>query len=315
MRRSLAKRLSWLASGLAATLLLSACLPFADSRNGASGTAQEAMTFETRSFASTVLAEEVRYHVLLPPSYREAGDTYPVVYWLHGSAGYPPGILDMLAARFHHAMQDASMPPAVIVFPDGFAHSLWSNRADGTWPVEEMFVREFVPHIDATLRTRTGWSGRMIEGASMGGYGAARLGLRYPHVFGAVSMINPGPMQPVLDPDNVPSAGRERAQQTLDTVFGGDGELFTRQSPWRLAEEYAERACPRLRIRMVLGEDDPITPNNMRFSRHLQDLGITHEVRLISNAGHDPGAMLAGLGDDYWAFFARALEERQRAGC
>lgn len=201
------------------------------------------------------------------------------------------------------------MPPAIVVFPDGFAGTLWANAADGNRPVEDMFVREFIPHIDSSYRTQTNANGRLVEGASMGGYGAARFGLLYPELFGAISLINPGPMQPVLDPENAPIAGRDGAQRTLDQVFGGDAGAFHRQSPWSLAASFAERQCSGTKIRMILGESDPITPNNLRFSQRLEKLGIAHEIEFVAEAGHSPRAMFAGLGDDYWDFFAEAFAE------
>lgn len=270
---------------------------------------------ERRYFRSALLNADVTYHVYLPASYGEDTDrSYPVVYWLHGSGGYPPGVLEMLSSRFHSAMQNGRMPPTIIVFPDGFAGTMWANAADGSMPVEDMLVTELVPHIDASFRTRPSPSGRLLEGASMGGYGAARLGLLYPHIFGAISMINPGPMQRVLDPDDAPLAGRTRAQATLDRVFGGDPVLFERQSPWTVAASFVKQVCFHTRIRMILGSSDPIAPTNLRFSRRLKELGIDHEVELVADAGHDPQAMFANLADTYWKFFDSSLTDRPDRG-
>lgn len=278
--------------------------------SSAAKTVSTASMTERRSFQSALLNEDVTYHVYLPQSYgMDTDSSYPVLYWLHGSAGYPPGILEMLASRFHSAMQDGRMPPTIVVFPDGFARTMWANAADGSRPVEDMVVRELVPHIDASFRTRPIASGRLLEGASMGGYGAARLGFLYPHLFGAISMINPGPMQQVLDPENAPLAGPQRAQATLDTVFGGDAENFERRSPWTLAATFAKQECLQTRIRMILGSSDPITPANLKFSRRLTELGIDHEVELVA-AGHNPRAMIASLGGNYWNFFAPVTKDR-----
>lgn len=282
--------------------------PVGEAVSGSPATASVKEVVRRDSFWSALLNDDVTYFVYLPPSYAtKTGRNFPVVYWLHGSGGYPPGVLEMLASRFHSAIQEGRMPPAIIVFPDGFAATLWVNAADGGRPIEDMFVREFIPHIDSSFRTQANANGRLVEGASMGGYGAARFGLLYPELFGAISLINPGPMQPVLDPDNTPSAGRDVAQRTLDEVFGGDSSAFQRQSPWSLAANFAERECFGTKIRMVLGESDPITPNNLRFSRRLEDLGIAHEIEIVPEAGHNPRAMFARLGDGYWDFFAQAF--------
>ncbi|MCT2559049.1 esterase family protein [Tsuneonella sp. YG55] len=275
------------------------------------GTRLAANTVESRSFRSKLLNADVTYHVVLPAAMqRDPEARYPVIYWLHGSGGYPPGVLDMLAGGFYNAMSEGKMDPAIIVFPDGFENTLWANAADGSRPVENMLVKELVPHVDLTLPTRDNPGARAIEGASMGGYGAARLGMLYPDVFGTISMINPGPMQPVLDPQNTPLAGSARATATLNDVFGGDVEDFKRRSPWAIAQAFANRNCKQSRIRMILGKNDPITPTNLMFSRRLRELGIPHEVRLIAEAGHNPREMLKSLGEDHWAFFNMAPTEQ-----
>lgn len=230
-----------------------------------------------------------------------------MIYWLHGSAGYPPGVLQMLASRFDAAMNDGRMPPAIIVFPDGFAGTMWANAADGTRPVEAMIVQELLPHIDGAFRTRAEATGRILEGASMGGYGAARLGFLYPGLFGGFSIINPGPMQPILDPNDAPIVGRAAAQGTLNRVFGGDVAIFEKQSPWNLAGSFAKQDCSRLKIRMILGQSDPTTPTNLQFSRRLNDLGIAHEVLVVPESGHDPRAMFDNMGSEYWDFFVHAV--------
>ena len=141
------------------------------------------------------------------------------------------------------------MPPAIIVFPDAFAGTMWANAADESRSVEDMVVQELVPHIDANP------SARLIEGASMGGYGAASLGMLYPEIFGAISMINPGPMQPVLDPKNAPIVGQAGAIATLEDVFGGDVRDIERPRPWTVAQTFADRNCGDAKIRMIVGED------------------------------------------------------------
>lgn len=262
---------------------------------------------EERAFASAILGRDARYHLYLPPGYDEdADDQYEVVYWLHGSGGYPPGAVQMLAKRFDTAMRSGRIPPAIVVFPDGFANSMWINARTGA-RVEDMIVRELVPHIDASYATLASREGRTVEGGSMGGYGAARLGFVYPELFSAVSSINPGPMQRRMDVEDAPIVGRSGALEIFETVYGGDQAYFEAQSPWRLARSYTARRGPPLAVRLIFGEQDPITPVNRRYAAHLDALGIQHELIVVEGAGHDPRAMFAGMGDTYWTFFAEML--------
>ena len=175
--------------------------------------------------------------------------------------------------------------------------------------MESIVVSELIPHIDAAYRTIASAPGRILEGASMGGYGAARLGLKYPHLFGAISMLNAGPLQEVLDPQSAPTAGVEKAQDTLDRGYGGDQEYFRSQSPIFLAKQNADAVRGKVAIRQLIGEKDPLLENNRRFSEHLTALNIPHAFEVLPGVSHgSPRATFAALGESYWEFFRVFLE-------
>lgn len=48
------------------------------------------------------------------------------------------------------------------------------------FPIEDVIIKDFVPHVDATFRTN-GQHG--LEGFPMGGYGSAHLGLKFSNLF------------------------------------------------------------------------------------------------------------------------------------
>ena len=141
----------------------------------------------------------------------------------------------------------------------------------------------------------------------MGGYGAARLGFRYPDRFGAVSMLSAGPLQPFLDPADAPIVGADYARKILEDNFGGDPANFHAQSPWVLAENFAAAGQDGLALRIIVGDADAIYENNLRFSEHLDALGIEHDFSSLENVPHQPKALFAALGDDYWTFIADFL--------
>ncbi|GAA4857549.1 alpha/beta hydrolase [Luteimonas vadosa] len=292
---------------IAALLALPAAASGAGSPPSADGAAPHV---EQRAFRSEAMGRDIPFHLYLPEAYKsDPARRFPVVYWLHGSGGFPPGVIRMLAGRFDAAIAEGRIPPLLVVFPDGLGESMWVDSKDGRLPMERIFVRELVPHVDATLRTVATARGRLLEGGSMGGYGAARLGLKYPELFGAVSMINAGPMQEVLEPRNAPSAGEARARATLDRVYGGDPDYFRANSPWVLAEGTEEAARKRLRFRQIVGGEDPVLDANRRFSRHLSALGIPHDYRVLPGVGHSPAAVFPALGEWYWSFFAEAFQQ------
>ena len=218
-------------------------------------------------------------------------------------------MLQGLSGRFNGAMMQNKMPEAVVVFPDRFVQSNWVNSKDGQMPMEDIFIEEIIPQIEADYRVVASAEGRLIEGGSMGRYGAARFGLKYGQMFSGVSMLNPGPMQNSMNVEEAPIVGREGAQRIFDTVYGGDQAYFIARSPWQLAIDHSDSLPEDLKIRMIIGADDPTAGVNQAFSEHLTTLSVDHEFILLPDAGHNPREMFAALGEDYWTFFSVLEQE------
>lgn len=258
-----------------------------------------------RTFESAAANATVSYHIYLPEAYdTDPERRFPVVYWLHGSGGGLAG-LPRLTRYFDQAVRAGLMPPALVVFPNGMRLSLWVDSKDGRVPMETVVIKELVPHIDATFRTIAGREGRLVEGFSMGGYGAARFGFRYHDRFAAVSILSGGPLQQVLT--QTPLLGLPGREHVLQEVFGGDQEYFRAQSPWVLAEQHAEALRGGTRLRLVIGQRDPMLPVVRAFEAHLTELEIPHIYTELPEVGHDPQAVLAALGEASWEFYRAAL--------
>jgi poly(3-hydroxybutyrate) depolymerase len=145
-------------------------------------------------FESAAVGAPVSYHIYLPERYAaDPTRRFPVLYWLHG-AGSALGGIGQISAFFAQAMTRGDIPPALIVFPNGLGESMWTNSKDGRVPMETVVVRDLLNHVDATFRTVARRDGRILEGFSMGGRGAGRLGFRYPELFATVSMLGAGPL-------------------------------------------------------------------------------------------------------------------------
>jgi poly(3-hydroxybutyrate) depolymerase len=259
---------------------------------------------EYRILGSAAAGRPVSFHLYLPSAYHaEPERRFPVLYWLHGSG---PGVLGVppLANYFHAAMEAGVIPPMIVVFPNGLPDGMWCDSKDGQTPMESIVMDDLIPFVDATLRSLATREGRIIEGFSMGGYGAGRLGLKYPDHFRAFSMIGAGPLQLDLLEDNPDLRPIEARERIFAKVFGGDLGYFEAQSPWRLAEE--AQAMDRLegiRIRQLVGSDDFVLEANQALHQHLLSLGIGHEYREIAGVGHNVLAVLQALGGENWAFY------------
>jgi enterochelin esterase-like enzyme len=256
-------------------------------------------------FASSSVKADVSYHLYQPASYvSDANRRFPVVYWLHGSGGGLPGIASV-AKRFDAAIDSGKIPPCLVVFVNGLEMGMYVDWADGSAPVESMMIRDLLPHVDATYRTTAKREGRLLDGFSMGGYGAARLGFKYPELFQAVSIVGAGPMQAELK--STPRASRIQAEDLLIRAYGGDQAVFQELSPRKFAELNAKKITQGSLVRMVIGEKDETFGNNEDFHRHLETLGIPHGWTIVPGVGHEPERVFAALGDGNWEFYRKAF--------
>jgi len=205
------------------------------------------------------------------------------------------------------AIRDERIPPLLIVFPNGMPDRMWCDSRDGQVPIETVVVKELVPHIDATFRTIPSRQGRIIEGFSMGGYGAARLGLKFHGVFGATSILGAGPLQREFTPSVGPSSLARKRAMVLQSVYGGDQAYFKAQSPWVLAERNAKNVRDSSLIRQAIGSRDGCVRFNRDFDEHLTSLKIPHSFQVAHNVGHNPLALFDALGDANWKFYRSAF--------
>src|SRR5437764_15143654 len=138
--------------------------------------------------------------VFLPPGYaQERSRRYPVVYALHGySIGaeqwtheiHVPQTIEGAFARGAHEM--------IVVLPDSkTVHngSMYSSSVT-TGDFENYVARDVVSYIDAHYRTIASRESRGLVGHSMGGYGAARLGMKHADVFGSLYIMSPCCLSP-----------------------------------------------------------------------------------------------------------------------
>ncbi|MFM7321659.1 MAG: alpha/beta hydrolase [Armatimonadota bacterium] len=267
----------------------------------------EAPGVEFRTFESKAAKARVSFHVFTPE--RVAKDNegrYPVLYWLHGTSGGLPGIAP-LARLFGDKIGAGRIPPMRIVFPNGRFASMWCDSKDGKVPMETVVVKELVPHVDEAFRTVARREGRLVEGFSMGGYGAARLGLRFPDVFGAASILAGGPLDLELDGPRA-IANPEGREEILEATFGGDMDYFRKQSPITIASRQAGKVRGKLLLRQAVGSRDFTADLNRKFSEHLKRLRIEHTFTEVPGVGHDTMALLTGLGDANETFYKQAFE-------
>lgn len=257
-------------------------------------------------FESQVAKEKVSYHLYRPAAYAlEPTRRFPVLYWLHGSGGGQDGIAP-LAKFFDDAIQACKVQPFLVVFVNGLPQGMYVDWKDGSTPIESMIMKDLLPHIDATYRTIASREGRMLDGFSMGGYGAARLGLKYPETFRAVSMLGAGPLDP--DFERTPRANPRSRDGLLERVYG-DLAYFREVSPWEIAARKAKIIGKDSLVRIAVGERDGTFALNAEFHKHLTMLGVAHQWLPLKGVEHQPMQTMLALGEKQWEFMRTTFGE------
>jgi len=134
--------------------------------------------------------------VYLPPSY--AGDQarrFPVVYLLHGYGGQETTFTERLATLPQSGDKldvAQGFSSAIYVMPSAYTlhkGSMYSDSATtGNW--EKYIAEDLVAYIDGHYRTLPARMSRGLAGHSMGGYGALKIGMRRPDLFGSLYLMS-----------------------------------------------------------------------------------------------------------------------------
>lgn len=186
--------------------------------------------------------------VFLPPSYeKDKKRHYPVVYALHGySIGaeqwsheiHVPQTVEGAFAKGSHEV--------IVVLPDSktvYNGSMYSSSAT-TGDFENYIARDVVAYMDAHYRTIPDRQSRGLVGHSMGGYGASRIGMRHPEVFGVLYIMSPCCLSPMAGGFGPPDQMKERAIASEKKVANAKSPAdLAAQSPGFAAAQYATAAA------------------------------------------------------------------------
>jgi len=139
--------------------------------------------------------------VYLPPSYnKDKHRRYPVVYALHGySIGAEQWSHEIHVPQTIEGGFAQGAKEFIVVLPDSkTVHngSMYSSSVT-TGNFEMYIAHDVVAYMDAHYRTIPSRSARGLVGHSMGGYGATRIGMKHPDVFGSLYIMSPCCLSPM----------------------------------------------------------------------------------------------------------------------
>jgi len=216
-----------------------------------------------RTYYSDAMQCDVGYNIYLPPGYAEGDARYPMIYWLHGlnnceSTDYFP------AKYLEQGIRSGALPPTILVYPNGWWCGFYSDSADGRILSETTIIKELIPHVDRTYRTIPKREGRAIQGMSMGGFGALKFAFKYVDLFSSVVAFAPA----LVDAQELST----RHPQILQTMFNGEAQRFTENTPATWALKNAERIRNHLPIWIICGAEDGLLGYIQKMHQRLDEI-------------------------------------------
>ena len=241
--------------------------------------------FTSKIASSGGRGTEVNYHVFYPTQLKRYRGPVPTLVWLHGSFSSLKGIKP-LSTYFQRAIDEGKLKPMAVVFPHGLNQSLWVNSKDGKYPVEDVLINELLPDLKNHFNYRPDRIKPMIAGFSMGGYGAARLGLKYSNLFSSIIAIAAGPLDENF---RTLESNSESRDLLLQHVFGGSMQYYRRVNPRGEALEFSKNTYgkEKLNLHIICGDKDFTVGHNQRFAEYLTEIGIKHKYTMLPGVDHN----------------------------
>jgi len=236
------------------------------------------------NFFSESLGKATAMYVILPDPSIEP--PYFTLYQFHGlSDDYTIWMRRTSIERYVAGL------PLVVVMPDG-GRGFYTDAVEG-YAYESHIMKDTIEFIERYFPVRQSRSHRAVGGLSMGGYGAMKLALKYPKVFGSVAAHSSALL---AGQEEEFSRSGEFRRIFGESPAGGGDDVFA------LAEGLAGKDIPA--IRFDCGKSDFLLEANRKFHRHLSRLKIKHTYREYPG-GHEW---------DYWdAHFPKALKFHRKA--
>jgi len=241
-------------------------------------------TVQLVDLESAVLGAAVPMSVVLPPDFQNITESLPLFIFLHGGGGDRNFLVDWLP--FWEDMWRAQELPPLVMISFSSGGGSWYG---GAW---EKFVADELPKwANDQFKTRLDQDGTVMSGGSMGGYGALKIGFKYPERFKAIA-----PMEASIEPSFERTPGNRRntwfRMEAFETEVWGspiDAAAWESDNPAAIVRRNADAIrTSGLEIYLEVGDKDYINlhDGNEFLHRVLWDHDIRHEYHLVRWADH-----------------------------
>jgi S-formylglutathione hydrolase FrmB len=254
---------------------------------------------ECATIKSAILARPVRYCAFLPASFdTDKARRFPVVYYLHGLGDNEQSLLNLGGwDLIEELRRSGKIGDFVVLAPNG-GHTFFLNSVDGKIRYEDFLLKEFMPQMEAKYRIDSSAGKRGITGVSMGGFGALRLGFKYPQQFAAVTAQMPALVAEI--PANFNAGGPGSPTSMMGDVFGTqfNRSYFERNNVFYYARTTLATQLKRLKIYFDVGNNDDygFEQGGEKLHQLLDSRGVPNEFHIYPGR-HDPQYAVRHFGE------------------
>lgn len=255
----------------------------------------------------------IGYWAYLPPAYlQDSSQAFSVIYWLHGGStgGLNENSIPWIAEDFMETNSTfySKLRNSIVIFPNGLDLEFFTDRLDNSTRIESSIINELIPHINNNYNISQDRTCKGIAGFSMGGYGAIKLALKYPTLFGhAISIDGPAFPSTTHDPDY---ANDNISFPFYLSVFDNDVNYLNLNSLYTIADNYfANNSNLPVNLFLVTGQSDPLEGyHSTNFVNYLEsEYNFTANFILNPNMPHDIIEFLDTYGDTIFSFQENSL--------
>jgi enterochelin esterase-like enzyme len=247
-------------------------------------------------YPSASLGMKRRMYVYTPPGYEAGAARYPVLYLLHGGGGDEEAWTELGCAPqiFDNLIAQGRSRPMIVVMTNGNGTQSASQdfvplQAPPARPGEGMLrfpdslVKDVIPFVDVTYRTKPDRENRAVAGLSMGGAQALYAGLNNLDQFAWIGALSGGfPLLPGVAIE-IPAPANAATLRGPDISRSIDPAKY-------LALHPALDAGVNSRLRLfylAIGIDDGLITTYGAMKRLLQDKGVKYTLLEVPGYGHE----------------------------
>lgn len=222
-------------------------------------------------FFSESLGMQTSINVIIPEKLRKAErkNGFPVLYLLHGLSDDQNAWINN--TRIQQFVQEREL---IVVMPWA-GKSFYTDMKTGdrvfTYITEEL--PEFVEQMFPVSKQR---EDKFVAGLSMGGYGAFKIGLALPDKYAAAASLSGALDITYLMNRNNVNLGNELP----DAIYGlNEMPSQDKDDLFNMIEKHVENGVTLPEMYMICGREDFLYEDNVKFSRHLQNLKVKAKIR------------------------------------